>query len=183
MRIRVLRPPGGMLAGLTALVIIGLSLGPAAAEFAVPQSVVGTGGSNAVSSGFGVRGTVGQTVVFKSSAESFDAAHGYWYNPYTTVTDISDNGEQSPISHRLDQNYPNPFNPSTTIQFAIPARSHVSLVVYDVAGHRVATLVNRELDRGVYSEVFNARDLATGVYFYRLRTESFSQTRKLVILK
>ncbi len=83
----------------------------------------------------------------------------------------------------LEQNYPNPFNPSTNIAFSIPARSFVSLDVFDSIGREVATIVSAELAAGSYSRRWNAAGLASGVYFYRLNAGSFMQTRKLLLLK
>jgi chitinase len=95
-----------------------------------------------------------------------------------------------PLGYALEQNYPNPFNPATTIRFSLPVSSHVSLVVYDVLGNEVATLVNEERLAGKYNEVFDAAStrgkqgsLASGVYFYRLLAGVFSETRRLLLLK
>jgi hypothetical protein len=89
-----------------------------------------------------------------------------------------------PLAAELDQNYPNPFNPSTTIRFTMPARGNASLVVYDVLGRRIATLVeNNELSAGTQHIAFNASDLASGVYLYRLITDSGVQTRKMTLVR
>lgn len=83
----------------------------------------------------------------------------------------------------LKQNYPNPFNPVTTIQYSIPQRSNVTLKVYDVLGNEIAALVNEEKDRGVYTVNFDATDLASGIYLYRIQAGSFVETRKMIYLK
>jgi murein DD-endopeptidase MepM/ murein hydrolase activator NlpD len=88
-----------------------------------------------------------------------------------------------PTEYRLEQNYPNPFNPSTTIAFDVPEVSHVRLTVYDLLGREVALLVNEERDSGTYRTVFNASNLASGVYLYRLQTGTFSATRRLLLLR
>jgi hypothetical protein len=88
-----------------------------------------------------------------------------------------------PIAFALDQNYPNPFNPSTTIRYALPQRSHVTLTVYNTLGQRVAELVNAEKEAGRYEVMFNANGLASGVYLYRIQAGTFVQTRKLVLLR
>jgi len=88
-----------------------------------------------------------------------------------------------PETYELYQNYPNPFNPSTTIRYAIPSKQHVSMTVYDILGRLVATLVNEEVDGGTHLVNFNAASLSSGTYFYRLQTENFAQTKKLMILK
>ncbi|HXX63313.1 MAG TPA: S8/S53 family peptidase [Bacteroidota bacterium] len=88
-----------------------------------------------------------------------------------------------PARFGLSQNYPNPFNPSTTIQYEIPSRAKVLLEVYNLLGQRVATLVNGDQQPGIHQVQFSASALASGVYFYRLRSGDFVQTRKLVLLR
>ncbi|RMD88646.1 MAG: T9SS C-terminal target domain-containing protein [Calditrichaeota bacterium] len=88
-----------------------------------------------------------------------------------------------PEAYALEQNYPNPFNPATTIRFALPERSHVILKLYDLLGREVTTLVDEKLPPGEYGVVFEAQDLPSGVYFYRIKAEGFVKTRKLTLLK
>jgi photosystem II stability/assembly factor-like uncharacterized protein len=88
-----------------------------------------------------------------------------------------------PQSYTLNQNYPNPFNPSTTIEYSIPTAGSVQLKVYDMIGREVATLVNQEQVAGKYAVMFDARTLASGVYFYRLVSGSFVSTKSLVLVK
>ncbi|HTR82739.1 MAG TPA: T9SS type A sorting domain-containing protein [Bacteroidota bacterium] len=90
---------------------------------------------------------------------------------------------QAPINFMLGQNYPNPFNPSTQIQFAVPHAGPVSLKVYDVLGREVATLVDQELAASSYSVTWNAGSAASGVYFYRLVARSYSETKRMVLMK
>jgi len=89
----------------------------------------------------------------------------------------------SPSSFVLHQNYPNPFNPSTIISFSIPSRSFVSLRIFDLIGRRVATLINEYQNAGTHFATFNATNLSSGIYFYRLQAGSFSETKKLVLQK
>jgi hypothetical protein len=86
-------------------------------------------------------------------------------------------------NYSLNQNYPNPFNPSTTISFNLPVRSFVSLKVFDLIGREVATIVSEEMQAGKYSRQWNALDLPSGIYFYRLQAGSFTETKKLILLK
>ncbi|HTX18887.1 MAG TPA: YCF48-related protein [Bacteroidota bacterium] len=83
----------------------------------------------------------------------------------------------------LNQNFPNPFNPTTTIRYAIPIRSHVTLRVFNTLGQEVAELVDAEKIAGTYTVTFDAGGLASGVYLYRLETGGFVQTRKLMVIK
>ncbi|MCW8961292.1 MAG: T9SS type A sorting domain-containing protein, partial [Ignavibacteriaceae bacterium] len=88
-----------------------------------------------------------------------------------------------PVGYMLAQNYPNPFNPSTTIQYSIPERTDVKLTVVNIVGEEVAVLVNRTLDAGNYSVEFNAANLPSGVYLYRLQAGDFVTSRKMILLK
>jgi len=88
-----------------------------------------------------------------------------------------------PGKYYLSQNYPNPFNPETRIDFTLPEKQFVSLKVYNTLGELVKTLVNEQREPGNYSEVFNAANLPSGVYIYRLETENFSENKKLTLLK
>ncbi len=83
----------------------------------------------------------------------------------------------------LSQNYPNPFNPTTMIRFDLPKRSLVTLKVYDVVGREVATLVNEDLQCGEYNIVFDAKCLASGVYFYHLVTDGYVKSKKILLLR
>jgi len=83
----------------------------------------------------------------------------------------------------LHQNYPNPFNPTTTLSFSLPSKSYVSLKVFDALGREVSILVSEELPAGTYTLQWSAAGLASGVYFYRLQAGSFTETKKLVLLR
>lgn len=101
--------------------------------------------------------------------------------------------EHLPIKAMLEQNYPNPFNPSTTIRYGLPQASHVLLTVFNILGQQVAVLVQEEQEAGYHEVKFSAEGgsasggdgagLASGVYFYRLQTGDFVQTRRLLLLK
>ena len=112
-------------------------------------------------------------------------SHQYVWDEYAASwqpTSISEN-LNVPNEYNLAQNYPNPFNPTTSISYSIPKAGHVSLKVYDLLGREVATLVDEEKISGSYQVSFNAANLSSGVYFYRLQSNSFDETRKLILLK
>jgi parallel beta-helix repeat protein len=88
-----------------------------------------------------------------------------------------------PKEYALSQNYPNPFNPTTTINYQLPEKSHVTLRIYDILGNLVKTLVNGEQAPGYYNVTWNAGGFASGVYIYRLMSGSFVSTKKLILLK
>lgn len=89
----------------------------------------------------------------------------------------------TPKSFTLYQNYPNPFNPSTTIKFSVPYKSHVNITIYDVTGKEISSLVNEEKSAGTYSVNFNARNLSSGMYLYRIACGNFTQVKKMLLLK
>jgi hypothetical protein len=99
------------------------------------------------------------------------------------TTEVKDNLNKVLTRFALEQNYPNPFNPSTTISFSLPSKSFVTLKVFDIMGREVATLVNEELSAGNYLQKWNATKMSSGIYFYRLQAGSFTETKKLVLLR
>ncbi|MBE0571547.1 MAG: T9SS type A sorting domain-containing protein [Ignavibacteriaceae bacterium] len=108
---------------------------------------------------------------------------GVIYGDTTLVVSV-ENG-QNPIEteFKLEQNYPNPFNPTTSIQYAIGSRQFVTIKVYDVLGNEIATLVNEEKPAGEYEVEFDAVGLPSGVYFYQLKSGSFTETKKMILLR
>jgi hypothetical protein len=107
---------------------------------------------------------------------------------YVPVGVIRQPTDELPTEYSLSQNYPNPFNPSTTIKYSIPnvESGHaptVLLKVYDILGREVATLVNKQQKAGNYEVTFNALNLTSGVYFYRLKSGGFTQSKKMILLK
>ncbi len=94
-----------------------------------------------------------------------------------------DNNETLPNDYYISQNYPNPFNPTTTISYSILQLTYVTLKVYDSLGREIATLVNSEKNPGKYEVNFDGSKLSSGVYFYRITAGSFTQTKKLILLK
>ena len=125
---------------------------------------------------------------------------GWAYSPITGIhtltggdtvfyTGIKQTGSRTPYEYKLYQNYPNPFNPKTNIKYQIVKRSRVKLVVFDIIGKEVITLVNREQTAGTYEVDFMGKFTATGVYFYRMTVTDeksgivYTDTKKMVLLK
>jgi hypothetical protein len=100
-----------------------------------------------------------------------------------TAVGITDVAQRVPDAFVLEQNYPNPFNPSTHIPYAVKTKSLVTLNVYDVSGKKVRTLVNETKNPGNYEVVFQAGNLAGGVYIVQMRSGSFSDFKKIIFIK
>jgi hypothetical protein len=100
-----------------------------------------------------------------------------------TITTWSAVEDAEPSAFTLSANYPNPFNPATSIPFSLAGESKVTLAVYNVAGHKVATLVDGVLSAGAHEVAWDASDFASGVYFCRLETGGMSKTMKMTLMK
>jgi photosystem II stability/assembly factor-like uncharacterized protein len=155
-----------------------------------------------------LRTTDGGNSWVKQSIETNNELYGVYFADAVTGWVVGDNGtilhtknsgvtfvedkkklDKAPNEFLLYQNYPNPFNPTTTIKYSIPQTvgnenfRSVHLIVYDVLGREIATLVNEEKPAGTYEVTWNAADQPSGVYFYQLKAGSFSATKKLLLLK
>lgn len=98
-------------------------------------------------------------------------------------TNISEDEKSNPVTFYLSQNYPNPFNPKTVIGFKLPVSGNVFLKVYNLLGKEVATLVNEYKAAGIYEINFDASTLSSGIYFYKLVSGSFAETKKMILLR
>jgi hypothetical protein len=110
---------------------------------------------------------------------------GAWRRPLSEMipTTVENIKKYLPSKCSLEQNYPNPFNPTTVISFSVATSGYTSLCVYDLLGHEVATLVSETLPVGNYTRQWNAINQASGIYFYRSQVGSFTETKKLVLLR
>ena len=99
------------------------------------------------------------------------------------VTDVEDITQTLPTEYSIEQNYPNPFNPATKINFSIPNEGLVTLNVYNSLGQQVATLVNESKPAGTYQVDFDGAYLSSGIYFYKITSGSFTQTKKMILMK
>ena len=145
------------------------------------NKLLGTGAVGAASQGWSVSISAdGNTAIAGGLSDNSNAGAAWVYS--NAVVDVPSNGEM-PKVFVLAQNYPNPFNPTTTFAFDIPYSSFVILKVYNVLGQEVATVVDETLPAGRYTQTFNAQGLGSGVYFYRLQAGSFSEVKKLMLVK
>ncbi|MEJ2494679.1 MAG: T9SS type A sorting domain-containing protein [Ignavibacteriaceae bacterium] len=133
-------------------------------------------GTSICEAGDGNYVVLGQTNSFGNG--SFDI---YLFKIDDKLVNVED--RNFPNTFGLSQNFPNPFNPSTTIEFRISKREFVSLKVFDVLGNEISRLVNEEKPAGVYTVNFESRGLSSGIYFYRIQTDSFIESRKMIFIK
>jgi len=115
----------------------------------------------------------GQTSVLKFAARCY----------YCNATGISNNNNNIPLSYSLKQNYPNPFNPVTKISYDIPKSGFVTVRIYDILGKEIATLVNENKNPGSYIVEFDGSSFSSGTYFYRLESNGFIATKKMMLIK
>ncbi len=106
-----------------------------------------------------------------------------FFDTLQTVTSVETIDHNIPEAFLLLQNYPNPFNPSTTIQFSLPEQSFVTLEVFNTLGENITTLVSENLNAGSYKYDWNAGSIPSGIYFYRLQTSVYSESKKMVLIK
>ncbi|NNG27115.1 MAG: T9SS type A sorting domain-containing protein, partial [Ignavibacteriaceae bacterium] len=127
--------------------------------------------------------TIGNVYITGSSVGTGTAEDIVTIKYSQTPTSVHESQTNLPDNYFLYQNYPNPFNPSTKIKYQIPELSFITLKVYDVLGNEIVTLTNEEKLAGSYGIEFNAANLPSGIYFYRLQAGSFVGTKKMVLLR
>lgn len=164
---------------LAAALLLPLS---ATAQYQITQSVVGSGGGASSGAANDIIGTVGQPLIGVATGASNINEVGFWYQPGWILTGVP-GSDLFPSVFSLGQNRPNPFNPVSVVSFDVPERARVTLTLYDVTGREVRTLADAEYEPGSYSVTLDARGLPSGVYFYRMVSGKFLESRKLVLLK
>ncbi|MBD3349168.1 MAG: T9SS type A sorting domain-containing protein [Candidatus Eisenbacteria bacterium] len=165
---------------LVAALFVLLCALPVAAQYQIDQQVLGSGGTDASGGSYEMKGTVGQPLIGEASGGSYANEMGFWYMPGWILTGVEDGGILETV---FGQNVPNPFNPVTVIGYAVAQPTRVTITVYDVSGREVTRLVDKDVEPGRYEATFDARGLASGVYFTRMTAGDFTETRKLLLLK
>ncbi|MGV8017177.1 MAG: T9SS type A sorting domain-containing protein [Ignavibacteria bacterium] len=125
----------------------------------------------------------GKVKIFIAGGALGTAFPGLYTLQVDNCTVLNVTGTETPVTYNLSQNYPNPFNPVTKINYALPKQGLVSMKVYDILGKEVATLVNEVKNAGNYSVEFNASHLSSGIYFYKISVNGFSEVKKMTLIK
>jgi hypothetical protein len=134
---------------------------------------------------FVTQGFTGVTVKIDTSQENLSTlVPEFVVYTGSGTTDVKELvGGRIPGEYSLEQNYPNPFNPTSTISYALPKQSYVTLTVYNILGRVVQTLIDETQEAGLHERQLNASGFASGVYFYRLAAGSFVDTKKMLVIK
>jgi hypothetical protein len=109
--------------------------------------------------------------------------NGIFKRSLSEIIGIQNINTETPSKYSLSQNYPNPFNPMTNVKFSIVKAGDVKIVVYDIQGREVQTLVNERLGAGTYEVRFDGSGLTSGVYFYKMVTDGFTETKRMLLIK
>ncbi len=125
----------------------------------------------------------GQTYTYRIQAYKDSILSAFSNEASLLVTSVEQDGSGIPAQYSISQNYPNPFNPTTTIKFGLPQSGLTKLIIYDIQGRVVQTLINKEMSAGFHTITFDASKLSNGVYFYRIQAGNFNETKKLILLK
>ena len=159
----------------------------AQSTYKVKTAVIGSAGFPASGAGVRINSTLGQPSPIGIGTGTGTALYGgFWKSGWLAI--ITDSDLPDAARNELYQNYPNPFNPTTTIKYSIAQAASVQLVVYNVAGQRIRSLVNETKPAGTYTEIWDGkndggRSVATGIYFYRFMAGRYSEVKKMILLK
>jgi hypothetical protein len=150
----------------------------------VDWSSFNQGYAEARTSGYVLRSVAGQPIVGTSVQGNTQVISGFLADTLFSSVLVAVNEEKGlPTSFALSQNYPNPFNPSTTVRFDVSQTSFVTVKVYDILGREVETIVSREMIPGKYTITWNAYQMPSGVYFYRMTAGDFVSQKKMLLMK
>lgn len=135
---------------------------------------------------FDISAAAGQSVEIGFRADAANSVWSYLYlddvSIFTSLTGIEDK-KDSPQNFTLAQNFPNPFNPTTNIEYSVASSQNVTIKIFNILGKEVAVLVNEKKEPGTYTAEFKTNELPSGLYFYRMDTGGFVQTKKMTLVK
>lgn len=135
--------------------------------------------------GFPIGYGISALQIFNNYIFAGTAAQSIWRRGLSEIiTSVNNNTPSIPQTYSLEQNYPNPFNPSTQIKFSVPENnSYINLTIYDIRGKEVSILIREKLNAGYYETEFNGSNLSSGIYFYKLVTDAYTETKKMILIK
>lgn len=169
---------------MAATTLLGVcALLPQSARAVGVRYVVAGGGGTATGGGVGVLHTIGQPTVGRAASPDAGVRSGFWETLAGSVIVSTEETPPVPLRYALAQSAPNPTRATTTIRFTLAKPGDTSLRIYDAAGRQVAVLLDSFMTPGGYDVHFRVPDLASGVYFYVLKSGSFSKTRSLTLVR
>lgn len=154
------------------------------AQYAIRNSVFSNGGQTLTDSvNYKLYNTTGQTLIGETGNSNNIGKVGFWYVSSDLLTALENPFDNLPHKFELYQNYPNPFNPATTIKFALPKSTDVKIIVYNLLGQKVLTLMDEKRNAGYHTIQLNGNNLASGMYFYTIEADYFHAVKKMLLVK
>ncbi len=150
----------------------------------IPWSAQSAGFAVMTSGSVITKSSVGQMAIGEAMNSSIRVQSGFLADTTLRGIILAVNDENKlPVDYSLEQNYPNPFNPITSIQYSLSSRQQIKLTMYDMLGREVQTLVDEVKAQGTYTVKWDGKEFPSGVYFYRLTAGTFTDVRRLLLIK
>lgn len=149
----------------------------------IPRGVVGGGGGEMSGTNHTLNGTVAQAVIGIVAGPNHIHQIGFWYMPEGIATAVAEGEDGIPKVFHLGPNRPNPFNPVTTLDFAVPRKSRVTIILYDISGRVARDVTDAEYAPGYHSVAIDAGNLASGIYLCRMTADDFARTVRMVLIR
>jgi hypothetical protein len=164
---------------------LALAIIPVFAEYTIKASIFSSGGGVSTSTTRQMHMSLGQTPAGEMVSALYKTKVGLWYMVPGDIGTLADDSQNLPMVDRfeLQQNYPNPFNPTTTIGYSLLKPGPVQIMLYDVLGRKVVTLLEQSMPAGRHQVVLNAAQMPSGVYYYQLKAEGLTQHKKMLLIK
>jgi len=163
--------------------LISFCLAQSSENYVIKNAVFSGAGSRSQSDSYILTDAIGQPLpVGQFTSDNYSLSTGFFYNS-ETATDIDDEEPLIPKQFKLENNFPNPFNPTTTIEYSIPEDSDVTISIYDLNGQLIQSLVDDNKTAGVHKTIWNATNISSGIYFYKIRADHFTAVKKCILIK
>ena len=166
------------------IAILSCSIDNAHAQFTIPKSVIGSGAVASNNNNYTMVGTIGQPLIGANKNSSYSEFIGFWYNKGNIAVGVEQLSDKIPESFQLGQNYPNPFTRMTIVDVRLPNGKKESVLfnVYDIFGREVLDLSNK-INDNTQITILNSQLPSPGVYYYRIVTPTFSQSKSMLFMK